>query len=299
MIEKVPNPLAGKRGKTPEEIAQEPTPLVQIERFCQDFGNSNLWVKDEGARGSWKQRKALYVAHEVAERGVTKVVVITAGNAGSALAEQLKPQGVPVVAIVDPNMSSDIKHKLANTCYKLIEQDLTHRLEREQVIALAREKPDEVIWDVTEGCEASYEPIIDEVVAQCHGVDPEYIFCPFGQGEAYAGLAQGVQKRGMDSVIVCVRPNGRSALADKLDTSILPAYAKTYLNGQMEHGDMIIVVNDADIREAYEYAKQYIRCEPSSAIVFARPVREHFFYTRFNEDRNPPRPSVIINSGGE
>lgn len=283
-----------------ERVPQEATPLVRIERFCKDFGNEKLWVKREDVLGSWKQRKALYVAEEAKKRGVTKVVVITAGNAGPAIAEQLRPHNIPLVAIIDPTLPEETKEKLRASCYKVVEHDLSVRLEPEAVVALARENPDEVIWDATEGCEDAYKPIIDEIMEQTKGIDPQYIFCPFGQGEAFAGLAKAVEERGMKTTIVGVSPNGRSAFADKLDRAFAPAYADTYLElSQYENGHMYMLVSDSDIRDAYTYARPYIPCGPSSSIVFARPIREHFYYTRFDKAEQRERPSIIINSGSE
>ncbi len=261
------------------------TPLLKVDEFCNHFGIPNLLVKDESKNpfGTWKDRRAELIIKKAKHEFVDKLCLITSGNAGFSLAKYAAKSNIKVVSIVDINLPSSIKEPLQEICYKVIETKLSESiLKPEEVIALARENDKEVIWDVTNGFQDAYESIIREIKND----NPDYIICPIGSGEAFVGLFDGIQKLKIKTILIGVGPETSPSFADKLHTPWTPYQAK--MESILAQGNRIIRLTEPEIREAYNFAKDRINCEPSSAVVFGA-------FSKMNFERD--KKIIIINSG--
>ena len=246
------------------------TPLVRINALAERFGVPNMLVKDESKNtfGTWKDRRLRPIVDQVRKERPDKVVLITAGNAAYSLARMLEGDGTKVAAIIDYSVAPRIKKRLRETCFQIVETDLDRkRLSLEERIALVRLSKDEHIIDVTENQSAGYETIVDEVA----GENPAAIVVPVGQGEGFDGICRGVIRNGLDSVVVGVLPlSQEDTIADKLKSRHTHHVRNIVASMQMlpkGHSQMC-AVDESTLAKAYAIARDYVDCEPSSAIVF-------------------------------
>lgn len=102
-----------------------------------------ILLQDESLNtfGTWKDRRSKYIVKKALAEGVSKLCLITSGNAGYALAKLAIPKSIDAVSIVDSNISNKIKDTLKNLCTDVIEVDLSKKiLKTEEVISLSRVK---------------------------------------------------------------------------------------------------------------------------------------------------------------
>ncbi len=80
----------------PVSLGEGGTPLLRARHFGQDFGLTNLWIKDEGQNPtqSFKARGMSVAVSMAKYLGATKLAVPSAGNAGGALAAYAARAGV-------------------------------------------------------------------------------------------------------------------------------------------------------------------------------------------------------------
>lgn len=240
------------------------TPLVKISELCVKFNLANLLVKDESKNpfGSWKDRRSEMIVKKAKHEFVDKLCLITSGNAGFSLAKFANKSHTKIVSVVDVNLPLSIKQMLREVCSKVIETNLSEKiLKPEEVIALARENDKEVILDVTNGSHEAYESIIKELKKE----NPDYLVCPVGSGEGFVGLFNGLEKAKLKTKLIGVTPESSPSFADKLHTPWTPYSAK--IQSILETGHEIIKLSEDEIRSAFALAKDFMDCEPSSAVV--------------------------------
>ncbi len=222
-------------------------------------------VQDESRNpyGTHKDRRSQYIVAQAKKEGVTKLCLITSGNAGYSLAKYAKPEGIEVVCVIDQHLSTGIKEVLARECSKVVEADLAGKvLKPEEVIALARTNEEESIWDVTNGYASAYAAIIKDIT-----VPYDYLVCPVGSGELYVGLAQGLKEEGKQVQLIGIGVKTHPSFADKLSAPWTPYQAKMK---EIEcEGNPIIRLSEEEVHAVHEEYKDRYTCEPSSAVVWA------------------------------
>ena len=145
-------------------------------------------------------------------------------------------------------------------------------LRPEELITFAREKEDEVIWDVTNGFEEHYESVINEIFRI---IVPNYIVVPVGSGGIFIGMAEAVERRNNNTKIIGIgAQNTIRSFADKLSTPWTP-YERAMQHYQ-KLGHFLYRLNEEEIKNAYHNFKNVADCEPSSAVVFAAPTKHKF-----------------------
>jgi cysteine synthase len=273
------------------ERLQKPsnTPLIELTTFGAEFGlkAKKILLKDESKNpfGTIKDRRNFYIFEEADRLKVDKIVLITSGNNGYSLAQFAKGSSVKVVCIVSKNLSPDIKHSLQQIAYQVIELNLEHKILRpEELIAFAREKEDEVIWEATNGYEEKYQDVVDEIIKE---VTPDYIVVPVGSGGIFIGIVQGLERRGATTKVIGVGvQNTIQSFGDKLSTPWTP-YAKA-LEHYQKNGHPIYRLSEDEVKKGYKQFKNITTCEPSSSIVFTA-IHKHRFA--------PSDTIVFLNSG--
>jgi threonine synthase len=262
------------------------TPLIEQPELSHLFTVQNLFIKDESANttGTVKDRRNSFILEEAERLKVDKLVLITSGNNGLSLSTLAQRYDIKVVCIVDRNLDQDIIRTLKAVAYQVIEVNLQHKILRpEEIISFAREREDEVIWDVTNGYEESYTTIVNELRA----IKPNYIVVPVGSGEIFVGLAQGLDRLKMNTRLIGMGvQNTLSSFADKLHTPWTP-YTRA-LHALEQRGHRVIRITEEEIKSTYTKYRHVISCEPSSAVVFS--VFQHIQF-------QPHDTVVLINTG--
>lgn len=241
------------------------TPLIKEKYFCQKFGLPNFFIKDESKNqfGTYKDRRSEAIVKKALDEHIDKLVLITSGNAGVSLAKFANGSNLKVVCIIDEKLPAKIYKKLADASYKVIRVDLSsHILKPEEIISLARETDEEVIWDVTNGWHDAYQDIIKEI----KDGRPNFLITPVGSGEAFVGLFNGIKKYKLNTTLIGVAPKNSPSFADKLRTPWTPYASKMKSIFSRKH--KVIKLSEEEIKQAYSLSKKHIKCEPSSAIVF-------------------------------
>ena len=262
------------------------TPLRRLTNLESAFGCKRLYVKNESANpyGTIKDRRNVTVLHEALRLRADKLVLITSGNNGFSLAQFAKADGIKVVCVVNKKMLPATKENLREVAYQVIELNLDHRILRpEELIAFAREKEDEVIWDVTNGYEDTYGEVVREILSE---VKPTHIVVPVGSGGIYIGIVHALAtKKTPITVIGIGTQNANDSIADKLSTPWTP-YAKALEHWQTKHP--IYRLSEQEIKRTYGAYRHLLSCEPSSSVVFA--AAEHHKFTKKDI-------VILINSG--
>jgi cysteine synthase len=271
----------------PKNEPNRETPLIEVKDIAKEFSLKKVFIKDESVNsyGSIKDRRNISIITEAGRLKIEKLVLITSGNNGYSLAKLSEGTDIKVVCIVDRDLSPESKIALSKVAYHVIELNLKHKILRpEELIAFAREREDEVIWDVTNGYEDSYGAIVDEILSK---TSPTHIVVPVGSGGIYTGLIRALEHRDSKTKVVGIGvQNTQYSLADKLYTPWTP-YAKA-LDHYETMGHHMYRLSEDEIRKNHNRFKQYMTCEPSSSIVFAA-LQKHSF--------NPSDVVVFVNSG--
>jgi cysteine synthase len=251
------------------------TPLVKYGELGKRFGLKNVYIKDESKNphGTIKDRRNLHILEEARRLQVDKLVLITSGNNGYSLAQMMKETQIKVVCIINRDIDYGIKKALKQVAYQVIELNLNHKIMRpEELIAFAREKEDEAIWEVTNGYEENYSTIVDEIFKE---IQPDYIVAPIGSGGIYLGMIQAIERKRKKTKIIGIGVQATAhSYADKLSTPWTP-YAKA-LEAYSKKGHVIYRLTEQEVKETYSTFQHIVSCEPSSAVVFAAQEKHVF-----------------------
>ncbi|MES2409118.1 MAG: PLP-dependent lyase/thiolase [Patescibacteria group bacterium] len=244
----------------------------------------NIYIKDESKNpyGTHKDKRSEYIVKRAKEEGVGKLCLITSGNGGFSLAKYASLEGIKVVSIIDKNLKESIKSKLKEVC-SVVEVDLSSQIYKpEEIIALSRERDDEVIWEVTNGFPAAYKDLIKEIKDRRF----DYIICPVGSGETFVGLYLGLKEFKFDAKLIGVGVKEYPSFADKLGTPWTPYKEK--MEEILKEGHSIIRLTEEEVHKVFNDYQEVCVLEPSSAVVWAGLEK-----LQIGDDKQV----VILNSG--
>jgi len=263
------------------------TPLIRSSVFAEKKLR-NIFIKDESKNtyGTIKDRRNVLIINEANRLRVDKLVLITSGNNGYSLAKLAESTSIKVVCIVNRSLNKKILSLLRSVAYQVIELNLDEKILRpEEIISFARERDDEVIWDVTNGYEEAYAAVVSEIFSELETVD--YIVVPLGSGGIFIGFVQALDRfRKKTKVIGIGAQSSFRSIADKLSTPWTP-YAKAIENYE-KNGHRVFRLDEKEIKSVFQKYQNVVPTEPSSAVVFAAPERIDF---KQNET------IVLVNSG--
>lgn len=247
-----------------------------------------MYIKDESANlfGTIKDRRSKHIVKEAMRLGVDKLTLITSGNNGYSLSMLSKGSEIKVTCIVDKGVSKEIHDRLSEVAYQVIKINLQDKIMRpEEIISFARERDDEVIWDVTNGYEEIYGIVVNEILAQMPKTT--HIVVPLGSGGIFVGMAEQLERSNHKAKIIGIGPKAsHNSFADKLSTPWTP-YTRA-IETYERLGHITIHLSESDIRKAYLDFRNLCNCEPSASIVFSAP--EHFEFKKGDV-------VVFVNSG--
>ncbi|MCD5381503.1 MAG: PLP-dependent lyase/thiolase [Candidatus Pacebacteria bacterium] len=244
------------------------TLLHKIDTLTNDFPGVQMYLKDESEHpfGTIKDRRNESIIMEAQRLGVDKLTLITSGNNGYSLAMLAKDTDIEVTCIVSKSINSEVFSKLEKVAHDVIKVNLKDKILRpEEIISFARERDDEVIWDVTNGYEESYGGIVSEIYSQLKKVD--YIVVPLGSGGIFVGIAEQLAVSFHRAKVVGMGPKAtHDSFADKLSTPWSP-YTKAIQNYK-KTGHKTFRLSESEIRKSYADYRNICNCEPSASIVF-------------------------------
>lgn len=247
----------------------------------------NAYIFDEHLNkfGTIKDRRNEKIIEEALKLHVDKLVLITSGNNGYSLAKMAQSTPIKVVCIVNRRLDEKIKDLLRGISYHVIELNLDQKILRpEELITIVRETEEEVIWDVTNGYEDAYVPIVQEITKD---LIPDYIICPLGSGGIYIGLIEGVEKYSPKTKVIGIgTQSSYQSFADKLSTPWTP-YARAIEN-KNNLGHVVLRLAEDEIKKTFYKYKNLMPSEVSSSVVFS--AIEHIPF-------KPNDKIVFLNSG--
>src|SRR3989344_2084744 len=223
----------------------------------------NLYIKDESRNpfGTYKDRRSELIIKKARKNKIKKLVIISSGNACYSLARFTKGSKIQLVCIVDIKIKKKIK----------------------KIINLARERRDERILNVSTGFHQTGMDIIKELKNE----KPDYVIVPIGSGETFVGLYYGIKKYGLKTILIGVGVKNKiKSFADKLHTIHTPY--QNEIKKIVKKGNKLILLNEKEVREAYDKFKKMVKCEPSSAVVLGA-----FKKIKFKKEDK----IIVINSG--
>lgn len=275
-------------GKIAEvEMLDTVTPLVRLTEIEDQYNVGRVFIKDESVNpnGTIKDRRSAVVLREANKYKVDKLVLITSGNNGYSLAQHAIASPVKVICVVNRRIHPSIKRNLETVAYQVIEHNLDHKILRpEEIVAFAREREEEVIWDVTNGYEDAYDSVVEEILRSS---TPSHVVVPVGSGGIYMGFLQAVERRKQSAKVIGIGSRSSSvSIADKLTTPWTP-YAKA-LDYNHGRGHTIYRISEEAVKRAHYRYQNVVPCEPSSSVVFS-VFEQHNF--------GPQDTVVLINTG--
>jgi threonine synthase len=251
------------------------TPLIKLPSDWSKFGIKSAYIKDEGKNpfGTIKDRRNSAIVKEAARLKVDKLVLITSGNNGYSLAQYAKNTPIKVVCVVNKDLPEETKKQLKNTAYQVIELNLNHKILRpEEIVAFARETDDEVIWEVTNGYDDLYSPILEEIIGE---IESDYLIVPVGSGGIFVSMAEAIERLSPRTKLIGIGvQNTIHSIADKLSTPWSP-YTKA-VQAYQKHGHFMYRLSELEIKKTFHEFQNVVNCEPSSAVVFAALYKHKF-----------------------
>lgn len=209
--------------------------------------------------------------------------LLSYGNAAYSLGLQAQPFGTDVRAVLPKNTPIYIQQALRSLGVRVVIEDLQEKeLQETDILRLCGVDDAEQALDVTNGFHEAYATVVQEL-----GDDlPEYLVCPLGSGEAFAGIAEELKRIKGTTKIIGVTVDSTKTLADKLYTRWSPYKAK--IQELITEGHEIITLNNQEVVEAYQRAAAHMACEPSAAVAL-HPILSG----RFSEETSV----IMMNSG--
>lgn len=246
-----------------KSVGSTPVRDLTIEGIPKDV---RVRLKDESTNpyGTHKDRRSKHILESALSHGINTVALITAGNAGYSLAQFVEGTSLNVVSIVDRTIRPSIRAALEGTSSRVIQHDLSsHELKPRDVVALARSKKDEKIWDVSNGFEEAYEDIIAEIADD----PPSAMIVPVGSGELFRGLEKGIGKYGLLTKLFGVGVEYAHSKADKLYAAYIPGRAS--MEQAMQRGYEYTALIEDEVQWSIDHAPNDLRAEPSALVVFS------------------------------
>jgi threonine synthase len=171
-------------------LGEGDTPIVELPRLAGQLGMHRIFLKDEGRNPthSFKARGLALAVSKAAELGIRRLVIPTAGNAGSALASYAARAGIQVsVFLPKDTPPANIRQcQLAGAEVTLVDGLIS------DAAALAQQKVQEGWFDVStfkEPYRLEGKKVMGFEIAEHFGWElPDVIIYPTGGGTGFVGI---------------------------------------------------------------------------------------------------------------
>ena len=177
------------------------TPLLESHALSDATG-SRVWVKLESVQpsGSFKIRGIGHACQTYAERGATRFVASSGGNAGLAVAYAGRTLGVPVTVVVPESTTERAKDLIRDENATVIVEGASWNEAHEHALGLLDDDAaylhpfdDPLLWE-------GHATIIDEIADD--GVQPDAVVVSVGGGGLFCGVVHGLRRHGWEGVPV-------------------------------------------------------------------------------------------------
>lgn len=229
------------------------------------FG-SNVTIHDESQNefGTWKDRRSKFIIEKALRDNASDFVIITSGNAGYSLANYAAKVGMSTTCVVDTKTNPKILHRLSSIS-KIYEVDLASMyLDSERLINLSRSNEEQVIFDATNLFPEAYEAMLDGYQLN----DFEYIVCPVGSGEAFAGISSMLEKRSSTCKLIGVSVAENPSFADKLSMTSPFCINKIEMTVKSRGENALLRLDEISVKKLYREYKDTLLAEPSATVVW-------------------------------
>lgn len=207
-----------KKGEGIVSLGEGGTPLIKCDRLADEIGIKNLYIKDEtrNPTGSFKDRHASVTVSMALEDGFRRIVSLTSGNEGAALACYSSRAGIKSLVFIHPEPNSI---KLSQVMYygatvvsapKPSEEPVTFwQKGREQKkgasffslpVNIWREGYKKYGWypsmasPINPYHKEGYKTIAHEICEQLNWKAPEFVIVPTASGDNLAGEWKGFKE---------------------------------------------------------------------------------------------------------
>lgn len=186
------------------------TPLLESAPLSRING-TKVWLKVEAMQpsGSFKIRGIGHACEHHVSRGAKRFISSSGGNAGLAVAYAGRRLDVPVVVIVPETTSERARHLLGQEGAEVIVHGKSWFEANELALSLKTSDDaylhpfdDPLLWH-------GHASMIDEVVTD--GLRPDAVIVSVGGGGLLAGVAEGMQRNGLNDVPIYAAETGGMA----------------------------------------------------------------------------------------
>lgn len=251
-------------------------------------------VKDESRNpfGTFKDRKSRDVAEFAETSGIAYVMAITSGNYGFSLSNFLSDLGIKTILFVQDGVDRQIIERLEQKAtvipVDLEEQELT--TEKLESIAESRLNiSGSKVINATNFYDDAYLDIFGEIKRELgkQNKEVDYVILPCGSGELFAAALRYYYLS--NTKVIAVTTDSPTTKASMLYAKYRPSLDRILAHGYPTRYDLIRA-NEDEILRAYDWAKERINCEPSSAAAFAA-------FERYKGIFKPFDTIVVLNTG--
>lgn len=189
------------------------TPVLNS-RALSLYSERDIWLKLEALQpsGSFKIRGIGLACEHYAQRGASRFISSSGGNAGIAVAYAGRQLGIPVIVVVPETSSARARTLIAEEGAEVIvhgaawqEANALAQAMRTPQDAFLHPFDDPLLWQ-------GHASMIDEVAGA--GLKPDAVVLSVGGGGLLAGVAEGLQRNGWDDVaLIAVETQGAASLA--------------------------------------------------------------------------------------
>lgn len=242
-----------------------------------------------GHSGTHKDIRAKYIVKEAVGKGVQRLHVITSGNSGMSLKDEIERQNAPLElsSIVSPDVSRAITRRLEGEKSRVIVTYLKRkRLGESDISALVGKGS----WDVSYLEGPHYFGLVNAVLS----VRPEIIAIPVGSGELFNSFYFFIREKGLGARLVGAVPEGNhpacalakvnrarfikrytgKTRADKLAAAYISPAAESGIEDAVSKGHGILDFSEESIEWAVKASKEAgFDLEPSGAASLIVPKR--------------------------
>ena len=187
------------------------TPLIKS--FAMSRGTADVWLKMDALQpsGSFKLRGMGHKARREADRGATRFISSSGGNAGLAVAYAGLELDIPVVVYVPASTGQDTIERLRLFGAEVIVSG-RHWAEAHAAAMETVERnggtyfhpfDDEDVW-------SGHATLVDEVAAT--GLVPDLVVCSVGGGGLLCGIMRGLERNTLNSAVLAVETEGADSL---------------------------------------------------------------------------------------
>ncbi len=276
------------------------TPEIKESQYLSAYCNKKVYTLDfsDSPCGTHKYLRSQKIIEEVIKNNYDRICLITAGNAGYALLQEVekinavREKKIFLSFVIDKNISEKRVATLQSPYVTIIRKNLDEKfLTSTELIELSKVNEDEEVFDATKFMFVDVSQIVDQLKE--YTLDTALL--PVGSGEFYLSLWSEIKRVHSGMKLIGVVPkDGHPLCARSLDSledfyssyvfntltpsisfSLLPNNVRNLLLQTIHEGCSLVDADNENIKKAHELSKQAgYDVEASSAIPLSQLQNE-------------------------